>query len=107
MMDIEKEREKFEGYMDDSYPCNESEKRLIWEGWQAAKQDEMTEERAREILEPYPKCTMSGAIRFKKEDCYINSKGNLQPLLHIGSENEVDISLEKMKAIIWWMENKA
>lgn len=117
-MNIEKERQRFIGWLDNNeddiskeFENNQHERPdftdyISFKAWQAAKQDGMTEEKARNILDPLPKSTLDGTIKFQKEDCYINADGNFQPVLSPGSGNDIDISLEKMKAIVWWMENK-
>jgi hypothetical protein len=106
-MNIEKEREKFEAWyvtdnglrLDDEeraelFKLNEKQEYVRttvfcnFRTWQAAKADEMTEARAIELLG-----TNSAGINVHEGYAYF--------------ESGYEYKLEYLKAVVWWLENKA
>lgn len=104
-MNIEKERERFEAYYARNYGYQEGhvffredtgyinrDIQREWNGWYAAKQDEMTEEKAREIYLKLEK---------EKHARLFNADGQ------IISSMEGIFDVNQLKALVWLMENKA
>jgi len=113
-MNIEKERERFEAWFLKHHGSMGVDRDMLFKltpqggyygnlvshsyyAWQAAKADEMTEARCREILG-------CNEVPFNFSH---DVDGLIENEKLFSADRSCEWSVEQLKAIIWWMENKA
>jgi len=69
-----------------------------------SKADQMTKARAREILNPQNRSTLDGSVRLNNIEGFIDRNNLFQPTCIDGYG---DYTAEQLKALVWWLENKA